>query len=266
MNTLEEYSVILTVQLHEISWTEAQKLTEKTDVVILPVGSTEQHGPHNPLGTDHLIAAAFAKVVGDKTGVPVLPVIPVGVSEHHRQYSGTLWVSPQVFRDYLLGVALAASSHGFKKILIFNGHGGNTAALVEVAGILRRRHNLFSAVLMTFPPGINGHAGVEETSMNLLYHGHLVHMERAVNTLQKTNLGSLKISGISKLGYFEYPWDTVDLTDTGVLGSAGKVIPSKSATREHGEELMRTFTEDVIKTVEEIKVAKLEDLLPKPHK
>ena len=258
--------MILTVQLYEISWTEAQKLAEKTDVVILPVGSTEQHGPHNPLGTDHLIAAAFAKVVGDRTGVPVLPVIPVGVSEHHRQFPGTLWVPPQVFRDYLLGVALAASSHGFKKILFFNGHGGNTAALVEVAGKLRRKHSLFSAVLMTFPPGINGHAGVEETSMNLYYHGHLVHMEQAVDTLQNVSLGTLKITGMSRLSSFEYPWDTIDLTDTGVLGTAGKVITSKSATRERGEQLMRQFTEEVIGTVEEIKRAKLSDLLSKPHK
>ncbi len=254
------------VQLYEISWTEAQKLAEKTDVAILPVGSTEQHGPHNPLGTDHLIAAAFAKVVGDRTGVSVLPVVPVGVSEHHRQFPGTLWVSQNVFREYLLEVALAASSHGFKKILFFNGHGGNTAALIEVAGILRRKHNIFSAVLMTFPPGIGGHAGIEETSMNLYYHGQLVHMERAVDTLQRETLGTLKITGISKLGSFEYPWDTIDLTDTGVLGTAGKVIASKSATRERGEELMNQLTEGVIDTVEETKKAKPSELLSKPHK
>ena len=140
------------VQLAEVSWSEAEKLFKEYDVVILPVGSTEQHGPHNPLGTDHLIAAAFSKVVGDKTEVPVLPVIPVGISEHHRQFPGTLWVPPETFRDYILSVALAAASHGARKILFFNGHGGNTAALVEVAGTLRRDFDIFSAVLMTFPP------------------------------------------------------------------------------------------------------------------
>ena len=254
------------VQLHEISWTEAQKIAEKTDVAILPVGSTEQHGPHNPLGTDHLIAAAFAKVVGDRTGVPVLPVVPVGVSEHHRQFPGTLWVSQNVFREYLLEVALAATSHGFKKILFFNGHGGNTAALIEVAGILRRNHNIFSAVLMTFPPGVGGHAGIEETSMNLYYHGQLVHMERAFDTQQKAALGSIKINGFSRLGSFEYPWDTIDLTDTGVFGTSGSVVGLNSATRERGEELMKEFTEEVINTVEELKKANLSELLSKPHK
>jgi creatinine amidohydrolase len=55
------------VQLAEVTWTDAEKLFRETDTVILPGGSTEQHGPHNPLGTDHLIAAAFSKAVGDRT-------------------------------------------------------------------------------------------------------------------------------------------------------------------------------------------------------
>ena len=82
---------------------------------MIPVCATEQHGPHNPLGTDHLLAAAVARRVGDATGVPVLPVVPVGVSEHHRQFPGTLWVDPPVFREYLLGVALAVAEPGVVK-------------------------------------------------------------------------------------------------------------------------------------------------------
>ena len=253
------------VQLAEISWSQADKLRKETDLVILPVGSTEQHGPHNPLGTDHLIAGAFAKVVGDRVKVPVLPVIPVGVSEHHRQFTGSLWVPPEVFREYVLQVSLAASSHGFRKILIFNGHGGNTPSLIEVAGDLRRKHGIFSAVLMTFPPGLDGHAGAGETSMNLYYHGHLVHMEDAVDTVQNEKLGPIPITGMSKLGSFEYPWDTIDLTPTGVLGGAGKLIVSKTASRERGESMMLPFTEEVIKIVKEIKSARVEELLSKPH-
>jgi len=60
-------AVILMVQLAEISWTEAEKILKENDVVLLPVGSTEQHGPHNPLGTDYLVAGAFTKSVGDST-------------------------------------------------------------------------------------------------------------------------------------------------------------------------------------------------------
>lgn len=254
------------VQLAEVSWTDAQRLFSECDTVILPVGSTEQHGPHNPLGTDHLIAAAFSREVGDKTGVPVLPVVPVGISEHHRQFPGTLWVPPSVFRDYMLSVALAACSHGARKVLFFNGHGGNTAALLEVAGALRRDYDVFAAVLMTFPPGVDGHAGAKETSMNLLYHGHLVRMERAVDQAQETRLGTLEMTGIGGLGPLQFPWDTVDLTPTGVLGGAGKRIVSTTASRKTGEEIMRPFTDEVVRVVEAVKAADADGLLSKPHK
>jgi creatinine amidohydrolase len=254
------------VQLAEVSWAEAEKLFRENDTVILPVGSTEQHGPHNPLGTDHLIAAAFSKAVGDRAGVLVLPVVPVGISEHHRQFPGTLWVPPEVFRDYMLSVALAAASHGARKILFFNGHGGNTAALIEVAGALRRDFDVFAAVLMTFPPGVDGHAGSKETSMNLYYHGHLVKMDRAVDTIQGTHLGALPMTGIGGLGSMQFPWDTIDLTPTGVLGGAGKKIVSTTATKKIGEEIMGPFTEEVVKLVEAIKAADAAELLSKPHK
>ncbi|TFH15186.1 creatininase family protein, partial [Candidatus Bathyarchaeota archaeon] len=95
------------VQLAEISWSEAQKLFMEHDVALIPIGSTEQHGPHNPLGTDHLLANAVAKRIGDETGLPVAPVTPVGISRHHRQFPGTLWVLPNVFREYMISIALS---------------------------------------------------------------------------------------------------------------------------------------------------------------
>lgn len=258
------------VKLAEISWSDAGELFKKVDVAILPVGSTEQHGPHNPLGTDHLVAMALSGAVGEKTGVPVLPVVAVGVSEHHRQFPGSLWVSPGVFRDYVKSVALAAASHGVKKILIVNGHGGNTAALMEVAGDLRREHNIFAAVLMAFPPAMmgagSGHAGAGETSVNLYFHGHLVKMERAVDTEQKSKLGPLKVEGFNRIGPAQFAWDTIDLTETGVLGSAGETIVSTTASVEKGRELMEPFIEEVSRFVEELKKANVKQLLSKPHK
>lgn len=258
------------VRLHEISWSEAKALFEKTDVAILPVGSTEQHGPHNPLGTDHLVAEALSKAVGERTGVPVLPIIPVGISEHHRQFPGTLWVPPPIFRDYVKATALAVASHGVTKILMVNGHGGNTAALLETAGELRRDHGVFAAVLMAFPPAMmklgRGHTGTGETSVNLYFHGHLVNMEKAVDTQQKEKLGPLKIEGFNSIGPAQFPWDTIDLTDTGVLGAAGKLIESTKATEELGKSLMEPFIEEVSVFVEALKKADLDSLLSKPHK
>jgi len=254
------------VQLTEIGWTDAEKLFKETDVALIPVGSTEQHGPHNPLGTDHLVAAALSRAVGEKTGVLVLPVIPVGVSDHHKQFPGTLWVPPSVFRNYVKAVALAVASHGIQKILIINGHGGNTPALMEVASVLRREHHVFAAVLMAFPPSISGHAGEGETSVNLYFHKELVKMEQAVDTKQRNKLGPLKIEGFNRLGPTRFPWDTIDLTDTGVLGDAGETVKATRASEEKGRELMEPFIEEVCEFVEALKKANVKDLLCKPHK
>ena len=258
------------VQLADISWTDADELFKEIDVALIPVGSTEQHGPHNPLGTDHLVAAAVSKAVGDKTGVPVLPVIPVGVSVHHRQFTGSLWVPPPIFREYMKAVALSAVSHGAKKVVFVNGHGGNTAALTEVAGELRRKHNVFAAVLMAFPSNMGevgpGHAGAGETSVNLYFHKHLVEMERAVDTKQHEKLGELKIEGFNRLGPAQFAWDTIDLSPTGVLGGAGQMITSTNASEEMGRKLMEPFIDKVCEFIEELKKADAEKLLCKPHK
>jgi len=258
------------VQLAEISWSDAEKLFADSDLVILPVGSTEQHGPHNPLGTDYLNAEAVSKEVGKRTDTLVLPVIPVGVSEHHRQFPGTLWVSPPVFREYMKEVALSVAGHGVDKIIIVNGHGGNTASLLEVAGSLRRECGIFASVMMAFPPGMmelgGGHAGGGETSSNLYWHPHLVKMERAPKTVQKEKLGGLDMTGMGRVGLAQFPWDTIDLTDTGLLGSAGQELDASTASAEKIKPNMEAFLENLCEFVEALKKENVEDLLSKPHK
>ena len=255
------------VQLTEISWSEAKKVFEKQDLALLPVGSTEQHGPHNPLGTDHLLAAALSKKLGEKTGVPVTPIIPVGISRHHRQFPGTLWVSPDVFREYMIEIALSLAEHGVTKIVFVNGHGGNSSALMEVCMRLRIDYDIFACMITSYPPGkLSGHAGAGETSQNLYYHPELVHMERAVDTKQKTKLGSLELTSMSTIGPASYPWDTIDVTDTGVLGEPGKLVNSTSASVEMGKELMEPYTKELINFIEKLKKADYIELISKPHK
>jgi creatinine amidohydrolase len=77
------------VLLYELSWPDAKKYFSKSDVALVPVGSNEQHGPANPLGTDHLIAKGIAEETARRTGVICLQVVPFGVSPHHKQFWGT---------------------------------------------------------------------------------------------------------------------------------------------------------------------------------
>ena len=253
------------VQLAEMSWTEAKKMFKEHNVALIPVGSTEQHGPHNPLGTDYLLAEAVAKHVGEKTGVPVTPIIPVGISEHHRHFNGSLWTTPDIFRDYMLSIAQSMITYGTKKIVFVNGHGGNTMALLEVCERLRRKHNVFGCIINSYPAGGGGHAGSGETSQNLFFHPNLVKMDKAIATEQNTMLGPFKMDGIYKIGPAVFPWDTIDLTNTGLLGAAGTTVDATTASVEMGKQLMEPHLEELVQFIEKMKKADISTLLTKPR-
>ena len=252
------------VRLTDINWIDADKFLESIDTILVPVGSTEQHGPHAPLGTDTYTADFVANIVADKTGIIVLPTIPIGVSDHHRQFTGTLWVSSRLFHDYIMAVILSAASHGWRKFLIVNGHGGNTPSLHEVCEELRRYHGIFTAVVNAYPPKMDGHAGLDETSIMLHIHPDLVYMDRAPETTQHSEIAGIPMKA-QKIDPAEFGYDTIDLSSTGVFGAAGKTIKATEATQEHGKKILEEYITEIIELVERIKIAKLVELLPKPH-
>ncbi|MFB6244257.1 MAG: creatininase family protein, partial [Halobaculum sp.] len=132
------------MNLTEVSWTDVRDA--EPDVALCPVGSTEQHGPHAPLGTDALNAVAVAEAADDRLAgdedaptAVVAPPVHVGVAEEHRAFDGTLWVSPDTFRAYVRETLESLAFHGIDRAVLVNGHGGNVAALAEVARRVSRR-------------------------------------------------------------------------------------------------------------------------------
>jgi Uncharacterized protein, putative amidase len=125
------------MKLADATWTDLRDAD--TRLALLPVGSTEGHGPHAPLGTDTLnaetVAAAGAERYEDEHGVPVVvgPPMTVGISKEHRAFDGTLWVSPDTFRSYVRETVESLAHHGFDRVVLVNGHGGNVDALREVS-------------------------------------------------------------------------------------------------------------------------------------
>ncbi|MWG32997.1 creatininase family protein [Halomarina oriensis] len=151
------------------TWTDVEAYD--ADVALLPVGSTEQHGPHAPLGTDHLAAAAVADAAAEAYDGEVLvaPTIPVGVSEEHRAFAGTLWVREDTFRAYVHDVVTSLAHHGVDRVVVVNGHGGNVAALREVCGRLSRDEVAYTLPFTWFDSVASdlpmGHAGARETAL-----------------------------------------------------------------------------------------------------
>ncbi len=144
------------MQLSDSTWTDAD--ASDADIAIVPVGSTEQHGPHAPLGTDAITAEAVAEAGAEEYGeVVVAPPIPVGVAEEHRQFPGTLWVSEDTLRSYVRETIDSLAYHGWDRVVIVNGHGGNTDALREVAGRITR-HDEAYAVPFTWFEAVGDHS------------------------------------------------------------------------------------------------------------
>jgi creatinine amidohydrolase len=159
------------MDLAERTWPDAGGA--ETDLAVVPVGSTEQHGPHAPLGTDTTTAVAVAREGVDRADAPVVvaPPIPVGVAAEHRQFPGTLWVSENTFRAYVRETCESLAAHGWDRIVVVNGHGGNVAALRELCGTLTRSGDAYAVPFTWFdavdvPEAVEmGHGGPVETSL-----------------------------------------------------------------------------------------------------
>ncbi|PSQ05188.1 creatininase [Halobacteriales archaeon QS_6_71_20] len=183
------------MKLSEATWTEVRDAD--LDAALLPVGSTEQHGPHAPLGTDALTAAAVADAAADRWSgadgggetvdedgtsdengdeargdLLVAPPVHVGVAEEHRAFDGTLWVSPDTFRAYVRETVESLAHHGLDRVVLVNGHGGNVEALAETARRVSRDGDTAAyAVAFTWFEAVGdrademGHGGPLETAM-----------------------------------------------------------------------------------------------------
>ena len=109
------------------SWPEVEAYLEHCKGVIIPLGSTEQHGPTGAIGTDALTAEAIALEVGRRTGVLVTPAQAFGMAEHHLGFAGTMSLQPATLLAVLHDLVLSLARHGFERVFVINGHGGNIA-------------------------------------------------------------------------------------------------------------------------------------------
>lgn len=177
--------------LPHLTWAEVEEYLRTCDLIILPVGSLEQHGKHLPLNSDIVEATQICLQIGQKTKVLVAPVLLAGLSEHHMAFPGTITLTPATFEAVLLESAQSLIKHGFRRFIIYSGHGGNYTSVSNVVQRINRETPATAIDLLKvdFPApdpkltGLKGdsHAGVEETSMMMYLAGALVQGDKIEN-------------------------------------------------------------------------------------
>jgi creatinine amidohydrolase len=223
-------------------------------VVILPTGSTEQHGPHLPLHVDAFLAESVcleaARRAPDR--VLVLPAVSYGLNLHHIDFPGTIHVEPETFIAFCLDITKSVAYHGFRKILIVNGHGSNSPLVDLVARkttlatkSLCAAVNYFAFVLEAFEKvretATIAHADELETSLYLHLAPERVRMDKAV---AGEDVRGRYVSSDSTLAVrFNDYWGR--WTRTGVHGD-----PTK-ATAEKGRVLFEAAVSGIIGFVDE---------------
>jgi creatinine amidohydrolase len=193
MSTPEPTATARPRRWSDLAWPEVGSHfdSEPEDVGLLPVGATEQHGPHLPCGTDTILAAAICDAVSSRTGAMVLPALPIGCSYGHgRQLPGTLSLSPEGLAALVRQTIEWASLSGLRRILVVNAHFGNHPSLMTATDHLRlERPDLRCAVVgwwsadaeVAAETGADGddiHANRTETALMLAVAPHLVHLDR----------------------------------------------------------------------------------------
>src|SRR5437870_114046 len=139
------------MQLAELTWPAVQALSKDTPVVF-PVAALEQHGPHLPVFTDSLLLGEVVRRTAERLGSRVLfaPLQWLGNSDHHLDFSGTLSAPPRAYLDLLNAPLENFVRHGFKRLVILNGHGGNDVPGRQVVFEARQRHRQRSDLLLLF--------------------------------------------------------------------------------------------------------------------
>lgn len=230
--------------LAELTSVETRELLPSIDLVLIPLGAHEQHGPNSVVATDTISADALCRAAASLIGpsVAVAPAIPWGISWHHMRFPGTITLRSATLIAVLEDIVGSLRAHGLARFLIVNGHGGNNAVLT--AAIEQIKHesdvpliaSIFGYALIAeqarqlLPAAAIGHGGADEAAVVMSVAPHLARTHAAVapdfSGIQTESSRLLGTYGGVLGRRFE------DVTRNGVTGDAS------AATAEMGEQIL----------------------------
>ena len=245
----------------ELTAEELRGKAAENAIVVLPVASMEQHGPHLPVGVDTIlcegVCKAGAEAVDADVPVVVAPTLWCGMAEHHMAFGGTFTFDIPTYRAVLLALLKSIDRHGFKRVLIVNGHGGNIAALnaflpdfARETGLNLRAATYFELAASELAPVLEDqitvhHACEVETSLMMVLAPGTVKDERLPEAFGA--MGNSKRPS----GWYLVPTrfrSFKDVTPSGVLGDA------RRASRDKGEKLLALCVDGLAATLRDPKL------------
>ena len=254
-----------TFRYGEMTWPEVKAAAAREPVAVVPIATIEDHGRHLPIDTDLRLCNAVceAAVASAADRAVLVPAINHGYSPHHMDFPGAITIGAHTLMDYGVDVCTSLVHHGFRKILIVNGHGSNTPIIDLVSRLTVVDTNaLVSAINYWAAPGVRevaeslresekiggmNHACEFETSMYLAIRPDLVDMSKAVHELSHRptkNYWTDLIGGDGPLMMMEH-WSS--LSESGVMGD-----PTK-ATAEKGRKLLDAAAAGIVEIIDEMR-------------
>ncbi|WP_134322161.1 mycofactocin biosynthesis peptidyl-dipeptidase MftE [Cumulibacter soli] len=190
--------------------------------LVVPLGATEQHGPHLPLGTDTIVAEYVARrLVDNRAGLVLAPAIAIGASGEHAGFAGTLSIGSEALTAVLVEIVRDAT-RDYRRVILVNAHGGNAAAIAAAQRVCDYEKRPLTALYCAFP-GADAHAGRTETSVMLAINPDLVDIsvaEQGNTTPVRELLPAMRSGGVRAV------------SPNGILGDP------TGATAEEGKDLL----------------------------
>ena len=252
--------------IHELKWPEIAEYLKRSDIALIPVGATEQHGPHLPLYVDTGWAVGMAEGAAERADALIAPPVHYGWGPHHMAYPGTITLRADTLLQLCMDIGESLIFHGFKRLVFINGNRvANLPPMETAASRLRFQTGAFVAVadagliaksavheVCESPEGGLGHAGESETAYTLYRNPDLVDMDLAMNADRKPGRFGLSHKP------FEPPWegDTVYVprtdadmrrTTEATRGIAGSAL---LATPEKGERIHEILSDALVDFIE----------------
>jgi creatinine amidohydrolase len=262
--------------LPHMSWPEVRDLLTRTDIVLMPVPSIEQHGPQTPMGTDYYVGVEEAKLIAQRTDVLVAPVLLAGQSPYHMEFPGTITLSSETIQQVYFEAAQSLIRHGFCRFLFLNSHFGNQYITRFVVDRINQETPAVAIELgdavgaMTLgsprPPAatekFDRHGGVGETSRAMYLFPSLVQIDKAQQTtltlppdLSRMLPDVVRNDAAASLIFFAEalkPKETGKHTSTAEMSATGvwSERNPREATADQGRRATEAFVDSAVRFIE----------------